>query len=321
MIFSDSPEAAQYREDIKGWVSANGIYCGEKEQQARSLGATHRRCNGCETPLEKRNGRTVCKACWAKREVERYHAYPRKPWDGESPLYSESCDAWFWGWDEVEDYCAPIPGERGPLTLEDLRLVLCVPEPLRQIEEDFFDLPEGSELPDDIWEKVEALNKALRECRPLSWLPTRFALDLSAEIPAPPDFTGWSEEERALWKRIQEGEAVAISVRKKGPHARLLAWAKEHDRFVYVGRAMPRQGLKKHPLANPFTVKEHGREGALEKYQGWLLSQDEGLEPTLASFRGKALGCWCKPQNCHADVLVALANTLPEVFHSKEPQR
>lgn len=42
-----------------------------------------------------------------------------------------------------------------------------------------------------------------------------------------------------------------------------------------------------------------------EQYARWRLT----VEPDwLAPLRGKALGCWCAPQRCHADTLRRLAN-------------
>ena len=29
----------------------------------------------------------------------------------------------------------------------------------------------------------------------------------------------------------------------------------------------------------------------------------------LDELKGKTLGCWCKPNNCHGDILIELANT------------
>jgi len=35
-----------------------------------------------------------------------------------------------------------------------------------------------------------------------------------------------------------------------------------------------------------------------------------GSLEALPELRGKDLGCWCAPENCHGDVLLALANKL-----------
>ena len=67
---------------------------------------------------------------------------------------------------------------------------------------------------------------------------------------------------------------------------------------IYIGRPSK--------WGNPFRIGVHGnREQVLEKYQAWLLRQPELLQH-LEELRGKRLGCFCKPQDCHGDVLVAL---------------
>lgn len=70
---------------------------------------------------------------------------------------------------------------------------------------------------------------------------------------------------------------------------------------VYIGRGSI--------WGNPFTVKEFGRERCIEMYREYIikqLDQDPDLVRQLLSLRGKTLGCFCKPQACHGDVLVDL---------------
>ncbi len=70
---------------------------------------------------------------------------------------------------------------------------------------------------------------------------------------------------------------------------------------VYIGRGS-RWG-------NPYTVEEHGREKAIELFRGYIiqaLETEPGLLAELMKLDGKRLGCFCKPQACHGDVLVEL---------------
>jgi hypothetical protein len=57
--------------------------------------------------------------------------------------------------------------------------------------------------------------------------------------------------------------------------------------------------------ANPFKVEDHGRDGCIQKYKEYILGNEE-LMKDLLSLKGKTLGCWCKPEACHGDVLVEL---------------
>lgn len=67
---------------------------------------------------------------------------------------------------------------------------------------------------------------------------------------------------------------------------------------VYIGRPSK--------WGNPFEVGKDGtREDVCKKYRTWLLSQHQLLEELL-DLKGKVLGCWCKPRECHGDVLVEM---------------
>jgi len=78
---------------------------------------------------------------------------------------------------------------------------------------------------------------------------------------------------------------------------------------VYIGR-----GSK---WGNPFSHKEgtlaqfrvSSRKEAIENYENWIKTQDHLME-SLHELKGKILGCWCKPQSCHGDILKKLADSL-----------
>lgn len=78
---------------------------------------------------------------------------------------------------------------------------------------------------------------------------------------------------------------------------------------VYVGRPS-RWG-------NPYSHRPgiyverivNSRSEAIRLYRVMLARKTPGeLEEYLAPLRGKNLICWCAPEPCHADVLLALAN-------------
>ena len=78
------------------------------------------------------------------------------------------------------------------------------------------------------------------------------------------------------------------------------------DCDLYIGRACNMGGwrLKQSKWHNPFSVKQYGRDGALEKYEKYI--RESELMNDLHELRGKRLGCWCKPEKCHGDILVKL---------------
>lgn len=62
--------------------------------------------------------------------------------------------------------------------------------------------------------------------------------------------------------------------------------------------------------ANPFRIGQDGtRFMVIEKYRAWILTQPH-LLARLPELKGKTLGCWCKPQACHGDVLAELVDKL-----------
>ncbi len=62
---------------------------------------------------------------------------------------------------------------------------------------------------------------------------------------------------------------------------------------------------------NPFVIgKDGNREQVIQKYADWIIEQPE-LMKCLSELQGKILGCYCKPQDCHGDILKILIDDLP----------
>jgi hypothetical protein len=69
---------------------------------------------------------------------------------------------------------------------------------------------------------------------------------------------------------------------------------------VYIGRPSK--------WGNPFKLRPgDSREKCLDDYRTWLMNQPELLS-ALGELKGQILGCWCKPQSCHGDILAELAD-------------
>ena len=72
---------------------------------------------------------------------------------------------------------------------------------------------------------------------------------------------------------------------------------KEHY-DVYIGRPSK--------WGNPFVIgKDGNRQEVIKKYKQYVLNSPE-LMKSLPELKDKVLGCWCKPQACHGDVLIEL---------------
>jgi hypothetical protein len=61
--------------------------------------------------------------------------------------------------------------------------------------------------------------------------------------------------------------------------------------------------------ANPFKITDTcSREECIRKFEVYIREkiEREKLQGELLSLKGKVLGCWCKPEGCHGDVLLRL---------------
>jgi len=69
---------------------------------------------------------------------------------------------------------------------------------------------------------------------------------------------------------------------------------------VYIGRP----GF----WGNPFEIGRDGdRKWCVQAYREMLL-RDQRLMEKVKELKGKVLGCWCAPLDCHGDVLAEIAN-------------
>ena len=98
----------------------------------------------------------------------------------------------------------------------------------------------------------------------------------------------------------------------------LKEWCEANNNHVYIGRRsiVWIDGVKYPPRnsiwSNPFKVGEDQNgdiDTVLECYRRHMIRLIEDGKITieqLLSLKGKILGCWCKPDKCHGDVLIEL---------------
>jgi len=89
----------------------------------------------------------------------------------------------------------------------------------------------------------------------------------------------------------------------------------ERVECVYIGRANRAFGLAASPLANPYTVREHGTTRALALYRRWLHEDIKVWGPAHSELsrlvemlrRGERvrLLCYCAPGPCHGEIVKA----------------
>lgn len=171
-VMYDSPEAAKI-ETVTGWRARTGEFWGDNEHMARYCGSTHKRCDQCGGVVEKGSW---CSPCHQVKRREKFAGYERKSWDGMEPVNLFDTDVYFFSLDALADYCA-----EHDVKAADLPLVFCMPNYASAIDPaDHFidDLPEDGEIPDDLAEAFDALNKVIAaHTTPLSWSPDDIAVD------------------------------------------------------------------------------------------------------------------------------------------------
>ncbi|GAB3498556.1 DUF4326 domain-containing protein [Amycolatopsis cihanbeyliensis] len=128
--------------------------------------------------------------------------------------------------------------------------------------------------------------------------------DRPEDLPAGAD--RWTAGEREIAERILACRAAVVNVRKSGPHRRLVPWLVRNDLITYVGHAGPRHGWPESGFANPFVREAKQDRQAMVRHYREYLDRQPGLLRRLRAgeLDGRALGCWCAPKPCHADVLL-----------------
>ena len=135
---------------------------------------------------------------------------------------------------------------------------------------------------------------------------------MTAELSSglPDEALGWSAAERELALQVLHGTTVVVNVRRSGPHRHLVPWLVSRALLSYVGHAGPRHSWPESDFANPFVRQARtDRVGAVHRYADWLDQQPALLRRIRdGELTGCALGCWCAPHPCHAQVLAELAS-------------
>lgn len=123
-------------------------------------------------------------------------------------------------------------------------------------------------------------------------------VERAEEIKKHLDVSTWSPEEQQLHNDLKAGATIVVSMREN--HANLVNWAKANGTFIAVDRSTE--------WGNPFELPYDGDRGTvIQNYATFYLPHKPSLLSRISELRGKALGCWCAPEACHADELKRLA--------------
>lgn len=125
----------------------------------------------------------------------------------------------------------------------------------------------------------------------------------------PDEASEWTDDERRRAEDVLAGRSTVVNVRKSGPHEHLVPWLVSEGLVIYVGKAGQRHSWPGSDFANPF-IKEakSDRDKMVRDYEQWLDGQPELVRRIKeGELSNRALGCWCAPKPCHADVLASRA--------------
>lgn len=176
-ILNTSDDAAKFVTDIEGWVDRHGRFFGNDKNGARWSGCTHIVCSDCGQSTPKNY--LICESCREKKAIKQYESKERKKVDRETPLYSETADEYFFDEDSLRDFL-----EDNECTVQSLRLIICEPIYLKEIDEDYFcdELADDGELPEAVVDALDNLNAVIRDENPVSWTPGKYAADLTLNV-------------------------------------------------------------------------------------------------------------------------------------------
>lgn len=128
-----------------------------------------------------------------------------------------------------------------------------------------------------------------------------------SDVPSPRYYADKQANLERIKKKISHVEVQ--------PHNIVVRVNRSEDNFdIYIGRANINKyhKLPESKWHNPFKVNKDGtREQVIEKYHEYLLQNDDLLE-ALPELHNKVLGCWCKPDPCHGDILAKYADIVFE---------
>ena len=168
IIMYDSPEAARIV-TVTGWATKDGRFFGDNEHLARYAGSTHMQCDkSLNHKIYRKNA--YCEECAKEKSIEKFNAMPVVQWDQETPLNVYGTDVYFFDIESLFDYCCDYN-----LNPEDLNLVLCEPNHLSKIDEDYWCDAYDDEilLPPEIASALIELNAAIeKHGKAVSWSPS-----------------------------------------------------------------------------------------------------------------------------------------------------
>lgn len=107
-------------------------------------------------------------------------------------------------------------------------------------------------------------------------------------------------------------------------HQNLKEWCDDPNN-IYIGRRGivfingVRYPTKDSPYANPYKItKDLTRTDVINMYRTHIVKEIALGNINIECLRNKNLGCWCKPESCHGDVLIELLENDKSIISGKD---
>ena len=102
---------------------------------------------------------------------------------------------------------------------------------------------------------------------------------------------------------------LCVSIQKsdliKRGYASFSQW-KDHPHHLYIGRCMKFvEGASASKWQNIYSSQQFGLAKCLKLFEDRVRNTPELME-SIPELEGMELGCWCKPNHCHGDILIKL---------------
>jgi len=116
----------------------------------------------------------------------------------------------------------------------------------------------------------------------------------------PPTVPPVSQDQAERMADAEAGRCVVANMHD-GTDTALVLWAEANDRFVRIDR--------KTDWGNPFEMPDDGdRAHVVAKFSKFYLPNKDQLLARIPTLRGKVLGCWCHPEECHGHIIAEIVN-------------
>jgi len=118
------------------------------------------------------------------------------------------------------------------------------------------------------------------------------------------DDAAWTADQLDRKAEVEAGRCVVANMHDNADAA-LLAWAEAEGLYVRIDR--------RSVWGNPFEIPDDGeRAEVVGKFAKFYLPYKDGLLARIPTLRGKVLGCWCHPEECHGHIIAEIVNAEAE---------